>query len=83
MAAVLGELRGIATLEGLLGHYRGRDGDWVRAILDPLDPDAGSAADLRRVEDAAYGLRWLALAHGLAFRLDRSLIPQLPLRLLA
>jgi transcriptional regulator with XRE-family HTH domain len=77
VAAVLGELRGLVAVAGLLGHYRDRDGDWVRAVLDPLDPGAESSADLRQVEDAAYGLRWLELAHGLRLRLDRSLVPQL------
>ena len=37
-------------------------------------------ADVRRLEDAAHGLRWLELAHGLRFDLRRSLVPQLPLR---
>lgn len=55
----------------------------MKAILEPLDRGEASAVDLRRVEDAAYGLRWLELVHRLAFRLDRSLVPQLPLRLLA
>ena len=38
-----------------------------------------SRADVRRLEDAAYGLRWLELAHGRRFDLRRSLVPQLPL----
>jgi hypothetical protein len=37
---------------------------------------------LRRLEDAAYGLRWVEVAHGLRFDLDRSLVPQLPLSVL-
>ena len=37
-------------------------------------------AEVRRLEDAAHGLRWLELAHGLRFDLRRSLVPQLPLR---
>lgn len=82
VAAVLGALRGVTGTAALLGHYRGRDGDWVRAMLDPLDPGAESSADLRRVEDAVYGLRWLELARGLRFDLGLSLTPQLPLALL-
>jgi hypothetical protein len=34
-------------------------------------------ADLRRVEDAAFGLRSLELAHGMRFDLRRSLPLQL------
>jgi len=34
-------------------------------------------ADLRRIEDAAYGLRWLEVAQGLRFDLRSSLMPQL------
>jgi len=83
VAAVLGELRGLATAAALLGHYRGRDGAWVRAILALPDRGEEPPADLRRVEDAAYGLRWLELAHGLTLRLERSLVPQLPAGVLA
>jgi hypothetical protein len=38
--------------------------------------------EVRRIEDGAYGLRWLELVHGLTFELSRSVVPQLPLRLL-
>ena len=79
MAAVLGALRGVGTAEALRRHYRERDGDWVRAILNPPDPGAAPSADPRQVEDAAYGLRWLELARGVRLDLRRSLAPQLPL----
>ena len=39
-------------------------------------------ADLRRIEDAAHGLRWLEVVQGQRFDLSRSLVPQLPLALL-
>jgi hypothetical protein len=34
---------------------------------------------LRRMEDAAYGLRWLETAHGWRCDLNASLVAQLPL----
>ena len=41
-----------------------------------------SRADLRRIEDAAYGLRWLEVVQGPRFDLSKSLVPQLPFVLL-
>ena len=38
--------------------------------------------DVRRIEDAAYGLRWLEVPQGSRCGLRRSLVPQLPLALL-
>jgi transcriptional regulator with XRE-family HTH domain len=81
VATILAELRGIATAEELLGRYRAHDGDWARGVAERCDLDRDGGAAIRRIEDAAHGLRWLELAHGLAFRLERSLAPQLPLAL--
>lgn len=82
VAAVLDELRGIATAGELLGHYRGQDGDWARSIVDRHDRGGESPTDLRQAEDAACRLRWLELAHGHRFDLGSSLVPQLPSALL-
>lgn len=82
VAAIVDELRGVTTVEALRGHYRERDGDWAATVVARLERSEEQRSDLRHIEDAAYGLRWLELAHGLRFDLGRSLVPQLPLMLL-
>lgn len=56
--------------------------EWVRGVAARRGFGESHQVDLRRVEDAAFGLRWLELTHGLRFDLCRSLVSQLPLRLL-
>ncbi len=82
VAAVLDELRGVETAGALRHHYCECDGDWAATIVARLAPGDGQQPDPRHLEDAAYGLRWLELAHGRRFNLGRSLVPQLPRMLL-
>ena len=82
VTAVLDELRGAATTEALRRHYRERDGDWAATVIARRGLGNEEPLDLRRLEDTAYGLRWLELAHGRRFDLKRSLARQLPLHLL-
>ncbi|GEM_PF-7011317 len=46
-------------------------------------PGTECQMDLRRIEDATYGLRWLEVVHGLRFDLGHSLVRQIPLALLS
>jgi hypothetical protein len=62
--------------------YLERDGEWAHALADQRGLGSTCRADLRRIEDAAHGLRWLEVVHGQRFDLSRSLVPQLPLALL-
>ncbi len=82
VAAILGELQGIVTAEELRMHYRERDGDGALALAARCGRGELSGEHLRRAEDAAYALRWLALAGGQRLDLARSLVPPLPLSLL-
>jgi hypothetical protein len=79
---ILGELRGVESAGALRQHYCERDGDWARAAGGRCGLSDQPQADVRRVEDAAYGLRWLELARRLRLNPARSLVPQLPLTLL-
>ena len=76
------ELRAVASPQALRERYCERDGDWARGVAARQGRGEEHQADLRRVEDAAFGLRWLELAHGRRFDLRGSLVPQLPLALL-
>jgi hypothetical protein len=49
-----------------------------RAVAERCESDGTLLADRRRIEDAAYGLRWLELAHGLRLGPSRSIAPQFP-----
>jgi transcriptional regulator with XRE-family HTH domain len=82
VAAIVSDLRGVTTVEMLHRHYRERDGDWAPAVVARRGRGDEGRPDLRQVEDAAYGLRWLELAHGRHLELGRSLVPQLSLALL-
>jgi transcriptional regulator with XRE-family HTH domain len=82
IAAILDDLRVIESPASLRRHYCARDGDCVRGVLDRCGLSEEHLTDLRRVEDAAYGLRWLETVHDLRFHLGRSLVHQLPLALL-
>ena len=82
VATILDELRAVASQQALRERYRDRDGEWARGVAARQGLGEEQQADLRRVEDAAFGLRWLELTHGRRFDLRRSLVPQLPLGLL-
>ena len=78
VTAILNELRTAESTEGLRRSYVERDGDWARGVAaaQPIsDPATGW---VRRIEDAAYGLRWLELAQGVRLDPRRSLAAQLP-----
>lgn len=83
IATILDELRCVESAEALRRHYRERDGDWARAVVGQCGLEDEQRADVRRVENSAYGLRWLELMRGLRLDLRRSLVPQLPPTLLA
>ena len=69
------------ALDGLRRRYVERDAEWAHAIADQRGLGEQCRPDVRRIEDAAYGLRWLEVTRGSRFELGRSLVPQLPLGL--
>jgi transcriptional regulator with XRE-family HTH domain len=78
VTAILNELRAAESTEGLRRWYVEHDGDRARGVAATQrisEPDAGW---VRRIEDAAYGLRWLELTHGVLLDPRRSLAAQLP-----
>jgi transcriptional regulator with XRE-family HTH domain len=83
VAKILDDLREIASPQALRESYCAHDGDWVRTVADRCELGEQHRSDLRRLEDAAYGLRWLELVGGLRLNPCRSLVPQLPLALIA
>lgn len=82
IAVALRDLRGVERVERLCRRYCEDDSSWIRGLAAKVLAGLGRQVNLRRVEDAAYGLRWLELAHGLRFDLGHSLVRQLPLALL-
>jgi transcriptional regulator with XRE-family HTH domain len=82
VAALLEELRGVATVEALREHYRAQDDDRARAEAERCGLEGEDGMAVRRIADCAHGLRWLELADGLVVNLGRSLIHQLSLALL-
>ena len=82
MAAILDDLPAVASLDALRRCDEERDGEWAHAVADHRGLGERSHPDVRPIEDAAYGLRWLEVAQGSCFDLRRSLVPQLPLALL-
>ncbi len=82
VAAVLDDLRTLGSPEALRRRYVEQDGEWARALADQRGLGDASGADLRRIEDAAYGLRWLEVTRGIHVDLRQSLVPQLPLGVL-
>ncbi len=82
VAAVLDDLRAVGSPDGLRLRYVARDGEWAHALADGCGLDGACRAVLRRIEDAAYGLRWLEVTRGARFDLSRSMVPQLWLALL-
>jgi hypothetical protein len=82
VAATLEELRAAASTEGLRRSYVESGGDWARGVAAAQRISEPATGWLRRIEDAAYGLRWLELTHGVRLDPRRSLAAQLPPRLL-
>ncbi len=82
VAAALELLRAVASPEALRHHYRERDGDWIHGVAAQCRLPNDLRLDLRRIEDAAYGLRWLELTHGLYFDPLQALTTQLAVCLL-
>jgi hypothetical protein len=84
VAAILQHLRMVVdSLEGLRQEYCAHDSTWVAGVANRCSVDEGQQTGLRRVEDAAYGLRWLEIAHSLQLDVRRSLVGQLPPGLLS
>jgi hypothetical protein len=77
VAALLEYLRETGSPGGLRERYRTGPAGWASGPSVGLVLAGLSAADLRRAEDAAHGLRWLELVHGLRFDPRRSLVGQL------
>lgn len=82
VGAILGELRALESPGSLRRRYCAHDGDWVCQVAHDCGLGDEHRTNLRRIEDAAYGLRWLEIVHGLRFDLGSSLVRQLPLGLL-
>jgi hypothetical protein len=83
--AIAAGLDALRTLEGpaaLRARYLTVAGAWGSGLARDVIPAATDAADLRRAEDAAFGLRWLEVAGRLRLDLRRHLVPQLPLSLI-
>ena len=57
VAKILDEWRTVASLSALRAGYRAHDGEWVHTVAERCGLDAAHRADLRRLEDAVYGLR--------------------------
>ncbi|GIW07414.1 MAG: hypothetical protein KatS3mg060_2219 [Dehalococcoidia bacterium] len=81
VAAVLAHLRDVASPEALRQRYCAHDGEWVRGVAVRCGLEEEQLVDLRRIEDAAYGLRCLEIEHDRQFDLRKSLVPQVSLGL--
>jgi hypothetical protein len=83
IAAGLEALRGVHRPDELRARYLAAAGAWGCCL--PLDahPTPAGPVDVRRAEDAAFGLRWLELAADIRVDACRSLVPQLHQRLLS
>jgi hypothetical protein len=79
IAAVLEPLHSEESSEALRDRYREHDGDWVHGVAMHCGLSEAHGADLRRIEDAAYGLRWLEIARGWRCGLNAALVGQLRL----
>jgi transcriptional regulator with XRE-family HTH domain len=77
VAAILDDLQAVDSYEALRQRYCERDGEWAYGVVARRGLSDELQFEVRRIEDAAYGLRWLELMHGLRFDLCRSLVPQL------
>jgi transcriptional regulator with XRE-family HTH domain len=79
IAAVLEQLRSEEVAEALRDRYREHDGNWVHGVATRCELSEEQGRDLRRMEDAAYGLRWVEIVRGWRCDLHASLVGQLPL----
>ena len=79
IAAVVDHLRSEESPGALRDRYREYDGDWAYGVATRCGRSEAHGVALRRIEDAAYGLRWLEIAHGWRCDLNASLVGQLPL----
>ena len=79
IAAVLDHVRAEESPEALRDRYREHGGNWVHGVAAQCGLSQEHGANLRRMEDAAYGLRWLEIAHGWRCDLNASLVGQFPL----
>lgn len=82
IAVALEELHAVEQLGGLRRRYCEDHSSWIRGVVEKVYSGSELQVNLRRLEDAAYGVRWLELAYGLRFDLGRSLVGQVPLALL-
>ena len=78
VTAILNELRAAESTEGLRRSYVEHDGDRARGVAAARRISEAEPGWVRRIEDAAYGLRWLELAHGVRLDPRRPLAAQLP-----
>ncbi len=83
VGVALAELRGVEGVDGLRRRYCEDDGNWIRGLSAKALACSGRQMHLSRIEDVAYGLRWLEITHGPQFDLGSSLARQLPLVLLS
>lgn len=83
VAAILDGLRAVDSPDALRNHYCERDGDWARGVAARRGLGEEDRADVRRIEDAAYGLRWLELAMGRRLDPRHSLVPQFSVAFMA
>jgi transcriptional regulator with XRE-family HTH domain len=79
ITAVLEQLRSEESLGALRDRYREHDGNWALGVATRCGWSEAHGMALRRIEDAAYGLRWLELAHEWRCDLNASLVGQVPL----
>ena len=82
VSALLDDLRTVDSGEALRLHYVEHGGDWAHQWVDERGHGNECRSDIRRLEDASYGLRWLEIARRVQFDLSASLVTQLPLCLL-
>jgi transcriptional regulator with XRE-family HTH domain len=78
VTAILNQLRAAESTEGLRRWYVEHDGDRARGVAAAQRISGPDGAWVRRIEDAAYGLRWLELTRGVLLDPRRSLAAQLP-----
>jgi hypothetical protein len=82
VAELLDELRRVESVAGLRERYWNDDGSWIRGVAAALLSATLPGADLQRVEEVAYGLRWVEVTCGIEVDLSHSLIRQVPVALL-
>ncbi|MPZ49273.1 MAG: hypothetical protein GEU75_08235 [Dehalococcoidia bacterium] len=78
VAAILGDLQAVTSTASLRRSYCEHDGDWAGTIAERCGRGGQGRPELRRLEDAAYALRWVELARDVRLDPCRSLVHQLP-----